>query len=586
MCLREIRIFQCPSRAGPVNVHTDKVNVLCSALQPCPAHLWERCEIYYNSACPACSGRLSSVPAAEIHAFRINWTPRDNQVALDNEWVKNYLKDWASFMNLVLQSLIVLNTEDFPGFKKEALYRLRESLLQEQACKEQAHRVDDCFCDANRSETKQFLYNPASGVRSRAALEVTDRIMQAIAAMDEELRRNGDPRRSEIVSPLISSLARESDEFECRRDNFRFFRQGRGRHRPISAEQHAARLAAMQELWKHALERSHAAERPPPGDMARWIQWHVVNARLTALTLMGNLMMEDVGISDERLRLAFERMLTVLPARAHRGPSDVPELEALATKVTQRFRAGRLMYQMQWLRLVTQNWLGERKEAWDSREATYQWYEAIFNYCTVPLTGQQLEDCIANGTRGTGAACPVCYGDYFDGAPDQSQAQANPGRPRTDSDTSSGPTAHVHTAHVQSPAAPEGRQGHPALWEFYEPDDRYDGGEIPQLDLSSVPDDGYNYPMTYTRLKDRGERLIPTMGCNNEVPVLRKFTQTPLDCYAHQSKGLILGKHGNRLPGRGLIPLSGFSSSFNARFQHVSLPPVATHVVLEHWTCP
>ncbi|KAL2756073.1 hypothetical protein ACRALDRAFT_2027704 [Sodiomyces alcalophilus JCM 7366] len=474
MCLREIRVFQCPSRAGPVRVHTDKVNVLCAALEPCPGHLWERCEVYYNSMCPTCSGRISSVPPAAIQSFRINWTPRDNKEALDNEWVKRYVGDWASFMNLVLHSLIVLNSNDESVVTWETLHRLRESLSQEQACKEHGHRAPHCLCDANKSEIKQFLYNAASAVRNRAALQIINRIRWALWRLDEAV--DTPARRLDMVYHRVASQRREAALLADRRRHFRYFREGRGRHRPVGAGQLASRRTAMQELWADALQRVNGVQAPPPGDAVGYVVWELINRRLTVLTVMGNMMMEDVGVSDERLKLAYEHMLAILPARGNRGASNIPELERLSTRVTQNFRGARLLNQIRWVRDVAHTWLTETKEAWNRREATYQAYEAFFNLYTEPLTGQQLEDSIANGTHGTGEACPVCYGHYFDGAPDQSQVQASPNmrplRARADSDTSVDDSIHHH-----EPARPEAETR--PLWEFYESDDKYEGGEIP-----------------------------------------------------------------------------------------------------------
>ncbi|EEY20958.1 predicted protein, partial [Verticillium alfalfae VaMs.102] len=318
MCIRDVRIYTClGEEERDVKTHVEKVNILCAALEPCPADLWDRRETRHPYGCPSCTGRSSLVTPAGLPDVVVTWTtPRDDDV--DAQFADRYASDWASYMRPLIGCLLAHTWGPRGALSWDDIYAAYAWLTRETACKEHSHWLNRCRCDANASDVKRFLYNPAIALRTMAATRAGQPIRDLVYRRDAV----HPSRHAEVIERATAEAASETRlrrEHAERKEAFPFFRDGRVRCQPYWEAQFKFRTTLLEHQARTTLLLEDRASRPwhrAWGDEPEMLDMeaHDNGVRTAVLRYLGHMMVEDIGLSDARLQLVLERLFEVVPA--------------------------------------------------------------------------------------------------------------------------------------------------------------------------------------------------------------------------------------------------------------------------------
>ncbi|EGY15544.1 uncharacterized protein VDAG_06708 [Verticillium dahliae VdLs.17] len=457
MCIRDVRIYTCLGQEErDVKTHIEKVNILCAALEPCPADLWDRRETRHPYGCPSCTGRSSLVTPAGLPDVVVTWTtPRHDDV--DAQFADRYVSDWASYMRPLIGCLLTHTWGPRGALSWDDMYAAYAWLTRETACKEHSHWLNRCRCDANASDVRRFLYNPATALRTMAATRAGQPIRDLVYRRDAV----HPSRHSEVIERATAEAASETRlrrEHAERKEAFPFFRDGRARCQPYWEAQFKFRTTLLEHQARTTLLLEDRASRPWHrmwGDEPEMLDMeaHDNGVRTAVLRCMGHMMVEDIGLSDARLQLVLERLFEIVPAPT---------------------------------------WLVQQKSDWFAKETVYQQSQLLFWFLTREVTGAQLRagtqlqtqggdgdvpegrDVPEGGDVPQGAqdvfCCPLCTNAYFDAADGAELLAASP--------AGHGP-GESHGTSVHSRTSADERSRDREDWAFYYERDRYCEGEVP-----------------------------------------------------------------------------------------------------------
>ncbi|KAG7139765.1 hypothetical protein HYQ45_003305 [Verticillium longisporum] len=489
MCIRDVRIYTCLGQEErDVKTHIEKVNILCAALEPCPADLWDRRETRHPYGCPSCTGRSSLVTPAGLPDVVVTWTtPRHDDV--DAQFADRYVSDWASYMRPLIGCLLTHTWGPRGALSWDDMYAAYAWLTRETACKEHSHWLNRCRCDANASDVRRFLYNPATALRTMAATRAGQPIRDLVYRRDAV----HPSRHSEVIERATAEAASETRlrrEHAERKEAFPFFRDGRARCQPYWEAQFKFRTTLLEHQARTTLLLEDRASRPWHrmwGDEPEMLDMeaHDNGVRTAVLRCMGHMMVEDIGLSDARLQLVLERLFEIVPAPWRRRPS-LPALEQLASTITTHMTTTAVRRGLQEVDDACRTWLVQQKSDWFAKETVYQQSQLLFWFLTREVTGAQLRagtqlqtqggdgDVPEGGDVPQGAqdvfCCPLCTNAYFDAADGAELLAASP--------AGHGP-GESHGTSVHSRTSADERSRDREDWAFYYERDRYCEGEVP-----------------------------------------------------------------------------------------------------------
>ncbi|KAM0279216.1 hypothetical protein ACHAQH_004761 [Verticillium albo-atrum] len=490
MCIRDVRIYTCLGEEDlDVKTHVEKVNILCAALEPCPADLWDRRETRHPYGCPSCSGRSSLVTPAGLPDGVVTWmTPRDPDV--DARFADRYASDWASCMRSLVGCLLAQDQGPRAVLSWEDIYSAYAWLTRETACKEHSHWLNRCRCDANASDVKRFLYNPAAAVRTMAVTRASQPVRDLVYRHDAVHPSRHAEAQQRGAAEAASELRLRREHAE-RKEAFPFFRDGRARCQPFWEEQFKFRTTLLEHQARTTLLLQDKALQPWHGGRGHEVgmldnEAQDILARTAVLRCMGHMMVEDVGLSDARLQLVLERVFEIVPSTWRRRPS-LPSLEQLASTVSDHMTTA-IARELQSLDDLCRAWLTERKSGWFGKETAYQQSQLLFWRLTQELTGAQLRAAIEDRTHtalgtewpdsGKDLSCPLCTNPYFE-APDSSQLARSPEGPQGGWQKRPGVGPASDGTSVHSRTSADERSRDVEDWEFYYEGNKYCEGEVP-----------------------------------------------------------------------------------------------------------
>ncbi|KAK1971624.1 hypothetical protein LY78DRAFT_76406 [Colletotrichum sublineola] len=396
MCIKHVQFYECPSEPGqnPPKKHRVRANILCSQVFPCPAPQWEKRLSRYDFMCPACSGESPAMPRNT--PISDEWTRDELQ---DEAWAQSYLSEYCHAVLLWIRSRWDAGDDDVTVAAEVAESWL-SAFFMERRCKENDHRVGECWCEANGPLA--YFYNPTTAARRRLTDLAADKLEG-----DARLRN---PAMHKVLANRHIALSAM-----CRERNL-YFTDGISRQPFFSERAIGRRRKILQKSLDDAtktidtlmLENAEASSAGGGWTAAHTLETAWVSRRTSLVRFMGEVLLYDNGISNGRFSLAVSWLAHVIQVPAWRTPSKVEGLEKLARVASAVDQASMPSQPFTCLVQLVQKYYFDKRAEWNAQVMKYKARRALFDRVTAPIDPwRELE----NAERWR--SCNICKAGFY-----------------------------------------------------------------------------------------------------------------------------------------------------------------------------
>lgn len=330
------------------------------------------------------------------------WKSRNaenHQGVLTNEeivgWADRYINDWAQVMDLL--HVIVAQPPGQPmtfGDQADIVYKL----LSESLCGDLSHYTGSCTCDAKLDIKAMFLCNPASALRTATVGDLWGTWTKS------------NPIPKQVVQYAAAKLREiQYDRYEM----FDFLRYERGLQPLLSNDEMLHSQALVAETLREAFNSQGQALGEELGGADDGIPQAVdrMLRRYQVVKVMASMMLEDVGISSERLQLAVSRMARIAREPKNRRWNKTVPLERLAWRVGEEEGNPDVTGKIIGVVGEKSSWLQDQKTQWWENLRRYQEVRTVFAEVTEEISRDEWESLREEGEV---TECDICGNGFFE----------------------------------------------------------------------------------------------------------------------------------------------------------------------------